>query len=45
MLQKIEEEDDATSVLAKPALLKTEPHLHNVEASSALEFQEVSLFH
>ncbi|KAI9093245.1 hypothetical protein K1719_027259 [Acacia pycnantha] len=40
LLQDLEEEDDATSRLAKSALLKTEPDLHNTDKTNHSSFQE-----
>ncbi|XP_028761660.1 transcription factor VOZ1-like [Neltuma alba] len=40
LLQELEEEDDATSELAKSAPLKTEPDLHNINETNRSSFQE-----
>ncbi|KAK4286112.1 hypothetical protein QN277_002718 [Acacia crassicarpa] len=40
IFQDLEEQDDATSRLAKSALLKTEPDLHNTDKTNHSSFQE-----
>ncbi|XP_054815128.1 transcription factor VOZ1-like isoform X2 [Prosopis cineraria] len=42
LLQELEEEDNATSELAKSAPLKTEPDLHNTNDSNHSSFQDCS---